>query len=372
MLFGEELTLDHLDRMTDSTGLIQHAIYSVPRRESGYTTDDNARALRLCARLWCRRPDERLLSRVAGYLSYLEFARRPGGGFHNFLSYQRHWLDAEGCGDCQGQAVLALAEVVGSSLPDDFRVLARELIEAVLPTLADLRSARSQAYVVQAWSQLWTAGVTDIEPFEAIAWSAAQRLVECYHRSSRPDWHWFESRMTYANAVLPHALFLAARRWPQQEFLPVAESSFAFLDQATTAPSPSALVGEAGEKGRHIFWPVGNNGWYPHGADKAPYDQQPVEAATMADAALAAFDLLNKENYLATFRRACDWFHGHNSVCQPLADVRRGACHDGLQPSGVNRNQGAESTLAYLWVEERNLEVQQAAGEDRKVAAASA
>ena len=103
----DRISLDHLDRMTDSTGLIQHAIYSIPRRESGYTTDDNARALRLCTRLWCHHPDERMLSRVTGYLSFLEHARCPVRGFHNFLSYQRHWLDAEGTGDCQGQAVRA-------------------------------------------------------------------------------------------------------------------------------------------------------------------------------------------------------------------------------------------------------------------------
>src|SRR6059058_1946115 len=149
------IVLDHLDRLTDSTGLIQHAIYGVPRRESGYTTDDNARALRLCARLWRRHPDERMLGRVAGYLSFLEFARRPGGGFHNFLSYQRHWLDAEGSGDCQGQAVRALAEVLGSGLPDDHRALARELIDGVMPILADLRSIRAQAYVILAWGHLW-------------------------------------------------------------------------------------------------------------------------------------------------------------------------------------------------------------------------
>src|SRR4029077_9225596 len=132
------IALIHLDRMTDSTGLIQHAIYGIPRRESGYTTDDNARALRLCTRLWCRQPEQLMLSRVTGYLSFVEYARCPSGGFHNFLSYQRHWLDAEGSGDCQGQAVCSLAEVLGSTLPDDYRALARELIEAVLPTLADL------------------------------------------------------------------------------------------------------------------------------------------------------------------------------------------------------------------------------------------
>ena len=176
--------MNHLDRMTDSTGLIQHAIYSIPRRESGYTTDDNARALRLCVRLWSQRPDERMLGRVTTYLSFLEHARCLVRGFHNFLSYQRDWLDAEGTGDCQGQAVRALAEVLGSHLPGGYRALARELIEAVLPALADLRSLRAQAYVILAWGHLWAAEVEDIEPLENLAWSAAQRLVECYRRAS--------------------------------------------------------------------------------------------------------------------------------------------------------------------------------------------
>jgi hypothetical protein len=352
------IALAHLDQLTDSTGLIQHAVYNIPRRDSGYTTDDNARALRLCARLWCRRPDERLLARVTTYLSFLEYARCPGGGFHNFLSYQRHWLDAEGTGDCQGQAVRALAEVLGSSLPDDYRALARELIETVLPVLADLRSVRAQAYVILAWGHLWTAGVKDMEPLETVAWSAAKRLVECFQRAGRPDWPWFESRMTYANAILPHALFRAAQRWPNEAFREIAEASFSFLDQTTTAED--------------MFWPVGNDGWYPHGGDKALYDQQPVEAATMAEAALAGFELLGADKYLTAFQRARDWFHGRNSLRQPLVDVHSGACCDGLQPSGTNRNQGAESTLAHLWVEMQNVELQRALGAHGDAAAASA
>jgi hypothetical protein len=337
------ISLDHLDRMTDPTGLIQHAIYSVPRRESGYTIDDNARALRLCTRLWCKSPSKRMLNRVTKYLSLLEYARRPGGGFHNLLSYQRHWLDTDGDGDCQGQAVRALAEVLGSSLPDAYRVLSLELIEAVLPTLAELRSLRAQAYVILAWGHLWSAGVKRAEPLESVAWSAAQRLVECYQRSQRPDWKWFESRMTYANAVLPHALFIAAQCWPKEKFLEVAKASFAFLDGET--------------KTEDLFWPVGNNGWYSHGEEKARYDQQPVEAVTMAESALAAFSLLGEEEYLAAFRRARAWFHGRNSLGQTLVDVQSGACYDGLQTCGVNRNQGAESTLACLWTELHNSEI---------------
>jgi hypothetical protein len=344
--------------MTDSTGLIQHAIYSLPRRESGYTTDDNARALRLCARLWNRHPEDHMLGRVSRYLSFLEHARCRVQGFHNFLSYQRDWLDVKGTGDCQGQAVVALAEVLGSNLPDGYRLMARELIAAVLPALADLRSLRAQAYVILAWGHLSAQGVKDIEAVEDVAQSAARRLVECYRRSMREDWPWFESRMTYANAVLPHALFVAARRWPQGGFLDVAETSSAFLDRETTTAN--------------VFCPVGNSDWYPHGEEKSLYDQQPVEASTMADAALAAFDLLSDENCLATFRRAHRWFHGANSLKQPLADATCGACCDGLEPSGVNWNQGAESTLSYLWTELRNSEIQLTLSANHKAPVASA
>ena len=331
------LPLDHLDRMTDSTGLIQHAIYSIPRRDSGYTTDDNARALRLCARLWDEQPDDRMLARVSCYLSFIEHARSPAGAFHNFLSYERDWLDAGGTEDCQGQAVLALAEVLGSRLPNGFRGLARELLDGALPALAELRSVRAQAYVIQAWALLWRAGVKDIGLLERVARLAADRLVECYHRSQRSDWHWFESRMTYANAILPHALFDAAERWPDEAFLSVAESSFAFVDLATTTDN--------------VFWPIGNRDWYSHGKEKSLYDQQPVEASTTAAAALAGLRVQGGDKYLAVFLRAHGWFLGQNSLEQPLADVQSGSCFDGLEPAGVNRNQGAESTLAYLWTE---------------------
>lgn len=358
MISGNSVVLTHLDRLTDDTGMIQHAIYGTPRRESGYTTDDNARALSLCVRLWNSCPNTRTLERVTRYLSFLEFARCTAGGFHNFLGYDRRWLDAQGGGDCQGQAIRALAEVLGSRLPEDHRDLARELLAEALPTAADLRSVRAQAYVILAWGHLWTTGVGGIEPLETVAWFAAQRLVECFRRASRPDWPWFEGCLTYGNAVLPHALFLAARHWPKEAFLEVAEASFAFLEQATTADQ--------------VFWPIGNAGWYPHGEDKALYDQQPIEAATMADAALAGYGLLGTDNYLATLHRSRAWFHGQNSLQQPVADAGSGACCDGLQVSGVNRNQGAESTIAYLWTELLHRQIQSSARDRHSEAAASA
>ncbi len=331
-----EFCLEHLDRMTDSTGLIQHAIYSIPRRDSGYCTDDNARALRLCVRLWQQQATKAMLDRITTYLSFVEHAQSPGGGFHNFMGYDRGWLDAEGCGDCQGQAVRALAEVLGSDLPEGYRLLARELINAALPALADLRSLRAQAYIILAWGHLRATGVKDIDLLESVAWSATNRLAECYDRCSRPDWFWFEAKMTYANAVLPHAIMIAAQRWPQEKFLAVATASFAFLERTTTVNG--------------FFQPIGNQGWFEYGEEKAVYEQQPVEAATMAEAALAAHELTNDKNHLMTFRRAQEWFLGRNSLGQPLVNPENHSCFDGLSAAGVNRNQGAESTLAYLFV----------------------
>lgn len=337
MQSSRAVALDHLDRMTDSTGLIQHAIYCIPRRESGYTIDDNARALRLCVHLWDRNPSSRMLDRVTLFLSLLEFARRPGGGFHNLMSYQRQWLGTDSTGDCQGQALRALAQVLGSSLPPDYYTLARELIDTAIPTLAELRSLRAQAYVIMGYAQLYERGVRDLEKLEGIAWLAAQHLVECYERSTRPEWNWFEGQMTYANAVLPHALFVAAKRWPEERFEDVATETMHFLEAQTNCAT--------------LFHPVGNNGWSSRGETKAAYDQQPLEAVTMADAALAAFELTGERSYLRTLHRSYTWFLGHNSETMPLADITTGGCCDGLQQGAVNRNQGAESTLAYLWTQ---------------------
>ncbi len=329
--------MDHLDRLTDSCGLIQHAIYSLPRRDSGYTTDDNARALRLCARLHANHPGPQMLERVARYLGFLQFAQCAGGAFHNFLNYQRGWLDVKGCDDCQGQTVRALAEVLASDLPNDFRLLARELLVALVPTLIDMRSPRAQAYVVLAWDHLKRANLSDSATLENVAWCAARQLVECFDRCRSPDWQWFEPRMTYANAVLPHALFVASRHWPAERYRSVAETTFRFLDRETTSEG--------------VFWPIGNEGWHAPRQSKAMHDQQPVEAATMAEAAREAYDVCRADEFLTTLRRANAWFHGENSLREPLADDTRGACCDGLHASGLNRNQGAESTLAYLWSE---------------------
>jgi hypothetical protein len=274
-----------------------------------------------------------MLNRVAIYLSFLDMpVSRPRVPQFFELSVRlltqgNGRLPASGPGN---------AEVLGSSLPKDSATGPR-VDRSRVPALADLRSLRAQAYVVLAWGQLRTAGVRDVEEFANVAQQAARRLVECYQRSKRSDWPWFEAQMTYANAVLPQALFVAADCWPDEPLQEMAEESFAFLDRVTTAEG--------------VFWPIGNSDWFPHGEAKSLYDQQPVEASTMADAALTAFASRPDGKYLETFQRARGWFHGRNSLGEKLADAESGGCCDGLVLSGVNRNQGAESTFAYLWTE---------------------
>ncbi len=330
-------SLTHLDRMTDSTGIIQHGIYSLPRRESGYTTDDNARALRLATRLWKIQPCASHLSRVACYLSFMEHARSPSRGFHNFMGYQRDWLDSGGTEDCQGQALLALAEVLACNLPNGFHDLAAELLADALRPAKELKSLRAIAYLVQAWYQLKVGNIDTFDELEKIARHASDQLLDRYGRSKRSDWFWFESRMTYANAVLPHALFNAAELWENAAFREVAETTFGFLELSTFSD------------GR--FMPVGNREWYQHGEEKSAFDQQPVEASTMAGAALAAWRVTGHSKYLRTFDQSCAWFTGENILGVALADAADGSCCDGLTPVGLNKNQGAESTLAYLWTE---------------------
>lgn len=177
----------------------------------------------------------------------------------------------------------------------------------------------------------------DSKLFEVIAKSAADRLSACYHRSRRTDWYWFEPQITYANAVLPHALFDASECWPDDGFLSIAEKSFGFLRLTTSTHG--------------IFWPVGNEDWYSRGETKSDFDQQPLEASTMTAAALAGFQRSGDEEYLEVALQAKEWFTGQNSLGQSLIGVDDGSCCDGIQDSRLNLNRGAESTLAYLWSE---------------------
>jgi len=323
--------LDHLRLLTDDTGLIQHAAHSVPRRESGYATDDNARALVLTARASRGRLAADAAALAPIYLAYLAHAQRPDGLFHNFMSYERTWLDEAGSEDCQGRAAWACAEVLAGNLPTGLKRMARELLDRLRPRLSALTSARGAALTLIAVGR---------EPPDrraedrGLALAAAQRLHHLYAACRHHDWHWFEPVLTYANARLPEAMIAAHDMFGESDDLEIALESLAFLTDVTFRDG--------------VFVPIGNRRWYERGRWRSEFDQQPIEAACTASALMAAWRATGLRRHRAEARRALDWFHGRNALHTNVADPARGACHDGIGADGVNTNEGAESTVLYL------------------------
>lgn len=324
--------LTHLMRLTDDTGLLQHACYSVPRRSEGYASDDNARALVLVARLYADAPDKPLADLASRYLSFLEHAQDERGHFNNFMSYDRRWIDVEASMDCQGRCVWALAEVSRSPLPECLRETAwRMLWKSVeMPGLA--ACPRGTALYLMALEQ--AVAVDRHRRLLELARKAADRLIYWFEATADDSWQWFEDIVAYDAGRLPHGLLAAAATLDDPKALAVGRQALDFLARHTVRDG--------------VLVPVGNNGWFRRGGAKADFDQQPIEVAATVEAALAAWRATGETAYADLARTANRWFLGDNCVGLPLADAARGSCCDGLQPRGVNRNEGAESTLSYL------------------------
>jgi len=326
------ICLTHLKRLTDDTGLIQHAYYGMPRRSEGYSADDNARGLMLMARRFTAAPDDQLVDLATIYLSFLSDAQNERGHFRNFMNYDRRWSDTPSSEDCQGRCLWALAEVMASGLPENLGTPAGELLIRGLGQFEVIYAPRATAFFLLAAESLPDAACR--EAVDRLALAAAERLFAMFNAVANSDWVWFEHYMTYANARLPHAMFAAARLFRRADFLDAGRRSLDFLIRQTA------------RDGR--LHPIGNRGWYPRGGTKAEFDQQPIEAMATVEAALAAHRATGDRRYADTAALAGRWFTGGNCLGVEVADAARGSCHDGLGPEGVNQNEGAESTLAYL------------------------
>lgn len=332
-----ELDLSHLTLLTDDTGLLQHAHFSVPRYQDGYCLDDNARALLLTALIEDAGVDDRarvrqLSSRYLAFVSHA-FAREQGR-FRNFMSYERRWTETCGSEDSHGRALWALGAVVGRSVDPGRQSLAGQLFHAALPAVASFTSPRAWAFSLLGIDEYLRAFEGDSE-VQATRLAVADRLFELYQRASRRDWPWFEERATYCNARLSQALLVSGAWMRNELMISAALRSLQWL--------VSEQVTEGG-----VFAPIGSDGFYPRGGPKARFDQQPVEVGSTISACLVAHKVTGDRRWQETARRAFDWFLGHNQLQQPLYDPATGGCHDGLHPDRVNENQGAESTLAFL------------------------
>jgi len=319
----------HIFRLTDDTGMFQHARFSVPDPAEGYTTDDNARALLMAVMLYEQFRKPAYLALVYLYLGFVLYAQNETGKFRNFMTYSRQFIEKEGSEDCFGRCLWALGYTLTSPImPPGIKDACSYAYRRAMPHIQDLIWPRGQAYAMIGLSFIGSPEA------DCLLSGLAAKLVSRFEQyAGEKDWQWFEDNLTYDNAVLPWALFTAYRRLGQDKLLCVALESLEFLDRITFRDS--------------CYRPVGCNGWLVRGAEAALYDEQPIEACTSTLAHLAAYEATGNETMLELARQSFTWYLGQNSCRECLIDDETKGCYDGITPDGLNKNQGAESIISY-------------------------
>jgi glycosyltransferase involved in cell wall biosynthesis len=336
-----ELRLDHLRRLTDDTGIIQHATFSVPARVSGYCVDDNARALIVALeadRLASSADTSKL---VTTYLSYLQFSQRADGSFDNLMRYDRSLEPSVASDDCLGRAIWALGATVHLALDDGHRQLAKQMLERAMEQTESL-GPRGIALTILGLTA-FLAREPDHGASRERLGKLTERLLSRFYETATPEWCWFEKELTYDNALLPLALFQSYRVTGERTGLRVARESLEFLEKVCFSAGHLQLVGNAG--------------WHSAGGSLAQADEQATDAAAYVLAFRGAYLATEDRHYLRRMRESFAWFLGINRLHLPLYNFVTGGCHDGLGLSEVNQNQGAESTVSFLLSLQRMLEL---------------
>ncbi len=344
-----ELKLDHINALTDDTGILQHAIFTVPNRGEGHTTDDNARALIFTVMLEqaantaaSNSRDEKQKTTLpiadfsARYLSFLEHAFNPEKGrFRNFLGYDRRWNEAVGSEDCHGRALWSLGTVLGRSDNQGLRSAAGRLFESSLPAAVEFYSPRAAAYTLLGIQEYLNSFPGDRDA-QKVRSALSRRLLEMYESIRRPDWKWFENVVAYGNARLPQALLVVGSACSDDRMIFDGLEALDWLMKTQRCETNDHFV------------PIGSQGFYRQDGERARFDQQPIEAAGAVSACLEAFRVTGDSRWHEKAWSAFNWFLGNNDLQLPLYDSVTGGCRDGLHPERANQNQGAESTLSFL------------------------
>ena len=327
-----EPSLNHLEKLTDDTGLYQHAKFTIPNREFGYCTDDNARAVIAMTRYYTQYPEPEALQLLDTYLSFIIHSQDSDGSIKNFMDFDRTWRTDEPAHDAFGRVLWAFGTVMAKPPAPPYLSIAKDCFDKSVE-LVERQLPKGMAYSILGMSDYLKQfpGAVDIKRQLELA---ADGLVRQYEENNYPDWQWFEDVLTYDNAVLPHAMYIAGMTLHNKRYREIADITCKFLLANTV-------------NGTHFSF-VGCKGWYERGGKKATFDQQPIEAAGTVMMLRAAYEATQNKKHLTLQRQAFDWFLGQNDLHVPLYDFRTKGCNDGLAPDGVNTNQGAESTLSLL------------------------
>ena len=342
------IKLDHLHRMTDHTGIVEHAVFVVPNYPEGYSTDDNARALIVSILLeeFGSSTLAASLDLASRYLAFLWLAFDPlTKRFRNCLSYERQWQEPEGSEDSHGRALWGLGTVLGRTKDAGLRGAAGRLFELAVPAAIEFKSPRACAFALLGLQEYLESFPGDRAALN-VADALANRLLDSYHANRSADWKWFENVLAYSNARLPQALICAGMRSENEAMVSAGLEALDWL----------ATVQRCEIKGH--FVPIGSHGFYSTKTEKARFDQQPVEACAAVSAFLQAYRATGKGRWRKEAWTAFNWFLGDNDLQIALYDPTTGGCRDGLHPDRANENQGAESTLSFLMalLEMRKLE----------------
>ncbi|MBB6235927.1 glycosyltransferase involved in cell wall biosynthesis [Pedobacter sp. AK013] len=327
------LNLNHISLLTDDTGIIQHARFGIPNLKEGYCIDDNARALIMTIMAVEQDKNPTALKFMPVYLSFIQYMQTEDGNFRNFLSFNRQYLDEVGSEDSFGRTIWALGYLVCSAPNNSYREFGKELFSHSIIHFNKLKYLRGKANTIIGLSYYLCAHPGDELITNEID-QLAIALVTSYNENKEDNWHWFEDILTYDNAILPLALLHHYDVTGNVESYKVAMESIEFLN------------GFSFENG--YLNPVGNAGWMKKHGKNPIYDQQAIETMAMVLLYAKAFEITKDDKYLNLMHISYKWFLGKNSLHIPLYDYETHGCADGLQFNSVNRNQGAESTLAYF------------------------
>lgn len=329
--------LTHLRRLTNKFGIIQFAKLTKPDLISGFTVDDNARALLVAALYYeqFRRP--LALALLKTYLNFLEYTQQASGYFANFVNSDRSFNMAlnqsNSLEDASARALYALAKVSATqSLPAKFRKKATRLFELSFKKNVQFNFPRAVASYIKALT-CWLSEKPDPSK-ELVLRKYVQKLLALYKKHSSTQWQWFEESLTYSNALLAEAMLRAYQVIGTKEYFRIGKMTLDFLIEKTFT--------------RDFFLPVGQNGWYKQGGNKEKFDQQPEEVASMVEALKVKYQITGEDYYRGLMYKAFDWFLGRNILGQVVYDKMSGGCYDGVGRRSVNLNQGAESTISYL------------------------
>ncbi len=327
-----EPSLEHLIKLTDDTGLYQHAKFTIPNREYGYCTDDNARGVIAMTRYYAQYPEPKALKLLDKYLSFVIHSQNGDGTVRNMMNFDRTWCKKESKSDAFGRVLWAFGTIMAQPPTPAYLSVIKDSFDKSVEHIQK-QMPKGMAYSILGMCDYLKQfpGASDMKRQLELA---AEGLVIQYEENHYSDWQWFEDVLTYDNAVLPHAMYVASLTCDNKRYLAIAEKVCEFLLTNIF-------------NGKHFSF-VGCNGWYERGGTRASFDQQPIEAASVVMMLRAAYDATKSDRFLILQRKAFEWFLGRNDLHVPLYDFRTKGCNDGLMRDGVNVNQGAESTLSFL------------------------